>query len=116
MMTFWQYLLDNPGFLLACILFGLIFGVITQFNEGYTRVIERVGHIFVAILLWIFITYPAISWMDYGDYKKHYTTCEKPVAKRAGYVFAENRCWKPTNTYVKVNETTKTKQELLNDK
>ena len=115
MMTFWQYQCDNPAMLIACVVFGAIFGVMTSFFEGYNFK-ERMGHIAVAILIWLFITYPLLSWMDYSDYKKHYQTCEKPVAKRAGYIFADNRCWKPTNTYVKVNQETKTKQELLDVK
>jgi|AGFT01.1.fsa_nt_gi hypothetical protein len=114
MMTFWQYLCDNPATLIIMVVFGGVFGVFTSCFEGYNWK-ERLGHICVVILMWVFITYPAVSWMDYTDYKKHYVTCEKPVAKRAGYIFAENRCWKPVTSYVKVNETTKSKQELLNE-
>lgn len=113
MMTFWQYLCDNPMTLVIMAVFGAVFGLITSFNEGYNWK-ERLCHICASILMWVFITYPAVSWMDYSDYKKHYATCEKPVAKRAGYILSENRCWKPVTSYVKVNETTKSKQELLN--
>lgn len=115
MMTFWQYLGDNPMTLVIMVVFGALFGLFTSFDEGY-NLKERLGHIFMVILLWVFISYPAVSWSDYHDYKKHYVTCEKPIAKRAGYIFAENRCWKPVASYVKVNETTKSKKELLNDK
>lgn len=114
MMTFWQYLCDNPMTLVIMAVFGLLFGIFTSCFEGY-NLKERLGHIFVSILFWVFITYPIISWMDYTDYKKHYATCEKTSAKRAGYIFAENRCWKPVTSYVRVNETTKSKQELLNE-
>lgn len=116
MITFWQYLLDTPETLVFCILAGFIFGLVSQINEGYTRAAERLGHVLVTILLWIFITYPAISWMDYSKYKKHYITCERLVSKQAGYIFSGNRCWKPTTTYVMVDEKTKTKQELLDAK
>lgn len=115
MMTFWQYLCYNPAILISCVIFGAVFGFITSFFEGYNFK-ERMGHIGISILIWLVIMFPMVSWADYHDYKKHYQTCEKPVAKRAGYIFSENRCWKPTNTYVKVNETTKTKQELLDVK
>lgn len=115
MMTFWQHLLDNPATLFFCAAFGLIFGFFTSLFEGYTLK-ERLGHIVVSIFMWLVITFPLISWTDYSDYKRHYTTCEKPVAKRAGYIFSEERCWKPVTSYVKVNETTKSKQELLDAK
>lgn len=113
MMTLWQYLCDNPMTLVIVTALGGIIGLFTSFNEGYNWK-ERLGYIFAMTLVWVLIVYPASSWADYSTYKKHYVTCEKLVAQRGGYIFAENRCWKPVTSYVRVNETTKSKQELLN--
>lgn len=112
-MGFFDFLIHNPVIILVSICAGAIYGLIMGIGKDIKDKMAWVG---ISVLVWGLVFGSLSTFADYNDYKNHYTTCEKPVAKRAGYIFADNRCWKPTNSYVKVNQTTKTKQELLNAK
>jgi type IV secretory pathway VirB6-like protein len=46
------------------------------------------------------------SWSGYNDYQNHYTTCSKPAAVKAFYVFdfEKERCFRPFVGLVPVNQ------------
>lgn len=115
MMGFFEFLVKNADMILVLVFVGALFGVVTGLGESWAHKLVGVG---IGVIVWGFILAPLVIRVDYGDYKRHYATCEKYEAKQAGYIFSDERCYKPIakDVYVKVNETTKTKQELLNVK
>lgn len=115
MMGFFEFLVKNADMILVLVLVGALFGVVSGLGESWGRKLIGVG---IGVIVWGFILSPLLILADYGDYKRHYATCEKYEAKQAGYIFSDERCYKPIakDVYVKVNENTKTKQELLNVK
>lgn len=117
MMTYWQFMTtDNLVAFFFCLIAGAIMGLLTSVGEC-DNFKERAGWVAISVLFWAVISFPATTWVEYDKYKNHYTTCEKPVAKRAGYIFGEKRCWKPVSGYVTVNSSDfKTKGEIVNAK
>lgn len=115
MIGFFEFLMQNAEFILVFVIAGALFGFVQGLGESWKYKLAGVG---VGVIFWGFILSPLVIRMDYSDYKRHYATCEKYEAKQAGYIFSDNRCYKPIakDVYVKVNETTKTKQELLDAK
>ncbi|QEG12115.1 hypothetical protein OMEGA_47 [Klebsiella phage vB_KaeM_KaOmega] len=115
MIGFFEFLIQNAEFILVFVIAGALFGFVQGLGESWKYKLAGVG---VGVIFWGFLLSPLIIRMDYSDYKRHYATCEKYEAKQAGYIFSDDRCYKPIakDVYVKVNETTKTKQELLDAK
>uniref|UniRef100_UPI003D4C1F5D hypothetical protein n=1 Tax=Escherichia coli TaxID=562 RepID=UPI003D4C1F5D len=115
MIGFFEFLIQNAEFILVFVIAGALFGFVQGLGESWKYKLAGVG---VGVIFWGFLLSPLIIRMEYSDYKRHYATCEKYEAKQAGYIFSDDRCYKPIakDVYVKVNETTKTKQELLDAK
>lgn len=115
MIGFFEFMVNNAIVILFFVVGGALFGLISSIGESWKDKMVGVG---VGVVFWGFILAPCILRMDYSDYKRHYATCEKYEAKQAGYIFSDERCYKPIakDVYVKVNQDTKTKQELLNVK
>lgn len=115
MIGFFEFLIKNADMILIFVIAGALFGLVQGLGESWKHKLAGVG---VGVIFWGFILSPLIIRMDYSDYKRHYVTCEKYEAKQAGYIMSDERCYKPIakDVYVKVNETTKTKQELLDAK
>lgn len=115
MIGFFEFMANNAVAILIFVIVGAFIGFAQGLGESWKPKLAGVG---VSVILWGFVLAPLILRMDYSDYKRHYATCEKYEAKQAGYIFSDERCYKPIakDVYVKVNETTKTKQELLDAK
>ncbi len=116
MISFWDYLLDNwPGFLVFCFV-GFLFGLLVL-TDGGRSVKEKLKVLAIHIFMWGCLAWPLISSVDYHKAKNHYVSCNKPVAKRAGYIYSDYKCWAPARagTYVGINEKLKTEQELRNE-
>lgn len=90
-----------------------------------------VSVLYTAMLIWVFVAWKPSSWKEgvfamvvmvgifgtlfnflgpyldgYGSYKRHWTTCSKPEAVAAFYVFDEEkeRCFKPVVGFAPVND------------
>ncbi|UTC25238.1 hypothetical protein P7_048 [Pectobacterium phage vB_PcaM_P7_Pc] len=115
MIGFFEFLMQYAEVILVFVVAGALFGFVQGLGESWKYKLAGVG---AGVIFWGFILSPLVIRMGYGDYKRHYATCEKYEAKQAGYIFSDNYCYKPIakDVYVKVNETTKTKQELLDAK
>lgn len=115
MIGFFEFMANNAVVILFFVVGGFLFGLLQGLGEPWKDKMVGAG---VGVIIWGFILAPFILRLDYGDYKRHYATCEKYEAKQAGYIMSDERCYKPIakDVYVKVNDTTKTKQELLNAK
>lgn len=115
MIGYFAYLLENTGLILAFLLGGATHGLAMALGRDWK---EKLQMSCIAGMFFGFVLAPAIIKLDHSNYKRHYATCQKYEAKRAGYIFSGERCYKPIakDVYVKVNETTKTKQELFNAK
>lgn len=115
MIGFFEFMANNAVVILIFVIGGVGIGFVQGLGESWKPKLAGVG---VSVILWGFVLAPLFLRMDYSDYKRHYATCEKYEAKQAGYIFSDERCYKPIakDVYVKVNETTKTKQELLDAK
>lgn len=115
MLTYWQYLMENPTSMLFFVICGALVGLSASL-ENAPNIKERLGYIMIGILCLMVTLFPLSSWGKYAAYRNNYVTCDKPAARSAGYIFSDNKCWKPYNAYVTVDTPTKTKQELLNAK
>lgn len=115
MISFFEFLVKNADIILMFVVVGLLFGLVQGLGESWKYKLAGAG---LGVIFWGFIMTPLILRMDYSDYKRHYATCQKYEAKHAGYIFSDTRCYKPVgkDVYVRVNEKTKTKQELLDAK
>ena len=115
MMGFFEFMANNAVVILVFVIGGAFFGLMQGLGESWKHKLAGVG---VGVIFWGFMLAPFVLRLDYSDYKRHYATCQKYEAKQAGYIMSGERCYKPVNKdmYIKVNESTKTKQELLNDK
>lgn len=115
MIGFFEFMANNAVVILIFVIGGAFFGFAQGLGESWKHKLAGVG---VGVIFWGFMLAPLILRLDYGDYKRHYATCEKYEAKQAGYILSDFRCYKPIakDVYVKVNEITKTKQELLDAK
>lgn len=113
MLGFFEFLFQNLVYIVLFFIVGIIMGLVCSLGDGWS---EKFKHIGVAVLIYGFILGPLVARSDYSDYKRHYITCEKYEAKQAGYIFHDDRCYKPVNgtQYIKVNDTLKTKKELQN--
>lgn len=115
MMGYFEFLANNSVTVLVFVVAGILFGFTQGLGDSWK---DKMAYAGIGVVFWGLILAPLIIRMDYSDYKRHYTTCEKYEAKQAGYIMSDERCYKPVgkNVYVKVDEKTKTKQELLNAK
>lgn len=113
MLGFFEFMFQNLFYIVLFFIVGIIMGLVISLGDGWS---EKFKHIGVAALIYGFILGPLVARSDYSDYKRHYITCEKYEAKQAGYIFHDDRCYKPVNgtQYIKVNDTLKTKKELQN--
>lgn len=111
MLGFFEFLSDNLTTVVMFCIVGVFMGLVSSLGDSWG---EKFKHIGFAVVLYGFLLSPLIIRADYGDYKRHYLTCDKYEAKQAGYIFHDNRCYKPVNAtqYIKVNDTLKTKKEL----
>ena len=112
MMTYFQFL-ENQSLLLLGIMLvvGTLWGFGITLGASWKEKFATVGLI---LMVWLFILYPAVSYTEYRDYKKNFITCEKPVAKRAGYIFHEYTCYKPVpnGSYLPVSDKISFKEDL----
>lgn len=113
MIGYFAYLLDHTGLILAFLIAGFLYGFFMSLGEEWKEKFQVAG---ITAALFAFIAAPVVIKADQRAYNKHYATCTKYEAKQAGYIFSEERCWKPVQSYITVNDTSKTKQELLNAK
>lgn len=113
-MGFFEFLFKNADVILVFVIGGVFMGLVQGLGESWKHKLAGVG---VGVIFWGLTLAPLLVRMGYSDYKRHYATCQKYEAKQAGYIMSGERCYKPVNKdmYIKVNESTKTKQELLND-
>lgn len=111
MIGFFDFLVNNPIPFVSFTIMGSIFGLFHGLGESWKY---KIGATLVGAALWGVTLGTLNTWVDYDTYKRHYVTCDKYEAKQAGYIFSENRCWKPVQSYIKVSDTSKTKQDLLN--
>lgn len=113
MLGFFEFLFQNQGYLVAGLIVGVVMGLIYGSGEPMVDKLKNIG---LAVAFYGLLAAPLLARMDYNDYKRHYITCAKYEAKQAGYMFHDNRCYKPVNgtQYIKVNDTLKTKKELQN--
>lgn len=117
MISFWAYLLDHSVEFLVICFAGFLFGLL-YITDGMKRNLKnKVKVIAIQIFLWGFLVWPLMATIDYHKASNHYTSCNKPVAKRAGYIYSDYKCWAPARpgTYVDINEKLKTEQELRNE-
>lgn len=115
MIGFFEFMENNAVFILAFVIAGFLLGLAQSLGDPWK---DKLCYAGFAVVIWGFVLAPILLRLDYGDYKRHYATCEKYEAKQAGYIMSDERCYKPIaeGVYVKVNQVTKTKQELLNAK
>lgn len=113
MLGFFEFLFQSWGYLVGGLIAGIVMGLI--YGHGESRA-DKLKNIALAVAFYGLLAGPLMARVEYGDYKRHYITCEKYEAKQAGYIFHDNRCYKPVNgtQYIKVNDTLKTKKELQN--
>ena len=107
MIGFWDWLLmhNNWVFGLVLLLFfgfwGWGLGAGAKTWEGKTVAYGLAS--IVAVLMFFMTTYVG----GYGMYKRHWTTCSKPEAIEAFYVFdaEKERCFKPVVGFAPVDDT-----------
>lgn len=113
MIGFFEYLMNNTGVILGFLIGGGLYGMAMSLGREWKEKFQMAS---IAAVFFGFVLSPVVIKVNQMDNNRHYATCSKYEAKQAGYIFAEERCWKPVKSYIKVNGTTKTKQELLNAK
>lgn len=117
MISFWAYLLDHwVGFSVFSFI-GFLFGVLVLTDGSGRGWKGNLKVLVIHILLWGCLAWPLISSLDYHKASNHYASCNKPVAKRAGYIYSHYKCWAPARAgaYVDINEKLKTEKELRNE-
>lgn len=113
MLSFFEFLCNNLYYIVAFSAMGSIMAIFNSLGESWNT---KLFSLIFCVGLYGFGLGTLVSHTDYLDYKRHWLTCEKYEAKKAGYIFANDKCWKPVKSYVKVDEQVKTKEELLNAK
>lgn len=109
MIGYFAYLLENTGLILAFLIGGITYGLVIAIGDQWEEKLKLAAFAAAACA---FVLAPALLKGEQVDNNRHFATCNKYEAKQAGYIFAGERCWKPSKGYIVVNKESKTKQEL----
>lgn len=103
MLGFFEWFTIHNNWVFIVITF-LMWGILGMVHESGWK--QRAIWFCIAGLLGASTLGTAITWDGYRAYKNHYTTCSKPEAVNAFYVFdfKRERCLRPFVGFVPVNE------------
>lgn len=117
-MGYFEYLVFGQGRMFALgmfLVFGFLYGLLASADEPWIDKLKALG---LSMCVWGLFMYPVTSYFEWTTYSKNFTTCQKPIAKAAGYLYNGDKCYKPVgdNAYILVSERINTKETILGNK
>lgn len=104
MLGFWQWLFVHNNWVGALIMYGALFlwGCVISLGDSSKH---KVCSFILAAVIGTLFSFLTTYQDGYRSYKNHWTTCNKPEAVAASYIFdeAKERCFKPVTGLITVD-------------